>query len=338
MKTPTKHILTMTRLLSLGACLIVALTTVADARVHAFYWDSSTGMVDLGSLGDDSIANGINDSGQIVGYSYLADEGPIHMVMWTTTGGIVDLGSIDNTQSSIGNAINSAGDIVGSGIDANAKQVAFFWSSSTGYVSLGEVRANGYANGNDINDSDTITGSAFGPSQGFIWRPLHRFRQYLGTLPGGATSEGLGINNLGHITGTATLSTGARDAILWSKSGGMRDIGTVQEGVNTIGFGINDKDEVVGFTGGTERPFYWRDATGIRLLRTLGGPSAEAYAINNSGAIVGSCQTPANMFHATLWSSHKAIPQDLGTLPGGTTSVAKAINASGQVVGWADVL
>ena len=326
----------MTRLLLFSACLIVALTSVAEARVHAFYWDSNTGMVDLGTLGGDSLSLGINDSGQIVGYSYLTDQGPIHMVMWTTTGGIVDLGSIDNSGNSQGNAINSAGDIVGSGYDANSKQVAFFWSSSTGYISLGEVPANGVANGSDINDSDTIAGSAYGPGKGFVWRPLQLRRKYIGTLPGGATSQAFGINNLSHITGTAALPSGALDAFVWTRSDGMRDIGTVQEGVNTYGFAINDKDEVVGFTG-EELPFYWSDATGIRRLRTLGGINAEAYAINNSGEIVGSCQTPTNLFHATLWSSHNATPQDLGTLPGGSTSVAQAINASGQVVGWSEV-
>ena len=328
----------MTKLLSLTACLIVAFTSVAEARVHAFSWDSSTGMIDLGSLGGDSIANGINDSGQIVGFSYLADQSTIHMAMWTTTGGIVDLGSIDNSANSEATALNSAGDIVGQGYDANGEYVAFFWSSSTGYVSLGELPQNGFANGNDINDSDIIAGSGFGfQSQGFVWRPTFLRPRYIGTLPGGATSEALGINNHGHITGTAALPSGALDAFIWTKTGGMRDIGTVQEGRSTIGFAINDRDEVVGFTNGIELPFYWSDATGMRLLRSLGGQGTEVFGINNSGAIAGSSQTPANFFHATLWSSYLAPPQDLGTLPGGSTSVAKGINSSGQAVGWADL-
>ncbi len=117
----------------------------------------------------------------------------------------------------------------------------------------------------------------------------------------------------------------------------MRDIGAVQEGVTTFGVAINDRDEVVGFTDGIERPFYWSDSTGMRLLRSLGGQSTEVYAINDSGAIAGSSQIPANLFHAVLWSSYSATPQDLGTLPGGSTSVAKGINSSGQVVGWANV-
>ena len=327
----------MTKLLSLTACLIVAFTSVAEARVHAFSWDSSTGMIDLGSLGGDSIANGINDSGQIVGYSRLADQSTIHMVMWTATGGIVDLGSIDNSVYSEARAINSAGDIVGQGLDANGRQVAFFWSSSTGYVSLGEVPRHGYADGNDINDSDIIAGLGSGQSQGFVWRPTFLRPRYIGTLPGGTTSDAIGINNHSHITGAASFPSGALHAFIWTNTGGMRDIGAAQEGVDTFGTAINDRDEVVGFTNGIERPFYWSGATGMHLLRSLGGPSTEVYDINNSGAIAGSSETPANLFHATLWSSRRATPQDLGTLPGGSTSVAKGINSSGQVVGWADL-
>jgi probable HAF family extracellular repeat protein len=324
----------MTKLISLIACLPIAFTAVANATVHAFIWDSTTGMTDLGSLGGDSRALGINDSGQVVGYSYLPDSTG-HMVTWTRTGGIVDLGSIDNSGSSQGNAINSAGEIVGGGYDANLNYVAFLWSSSTGFVNLGEFY------GADINDSDTITGvrTVFPAYEhGLVWRSSFSHPLFIGTLPGGFQSEGVGINNLGHITGRATLPNGEWDAIFWNKTDGMRDIGNVlQQSYPTTGFGINDHDEVVGSGGSPLRPFYWRGSTGMVLMRTLGGTNGEAFAINNSGAIAGDSQTPSGLYHATLWSGHNAFPQDLGTLPGGTTSSAKAINASGQVVGWSDI-
>ncbi len=326
----------MIKQMSLIACLTIVLAVVAHATVHAFIWDSTTGMTDLGSLGGDSVALGINDSGQVVGYSYLADRSTVHMITWTKAGGLVDLGSIDNGTVSVGGAINSAGDIAGEGYNANGVQVIFFWSSSTGYVSLGEIP--GYGDGFGINDSDTITGVDYPPSQGIVWRPGFRRPLFLGTLPGGSQSEGQGINNLGHITGTATIATGAWDAFVWSKTGGMRDIGTVQQGVQTVGDAINDNDEVVGFGGIPLRAFYWRDSTGIVPMRGLGGTDAEAHAINNSGAIAGDCRTPSSVFHATLWSRHNAFPQDLGALPGGTIGVGNGINASGQVVGWSDVL
>ncbi len=328
----------MTKLFSLIACLLAALTTMAAARVHAFYWDSSTGMIDLGSLGGDSYATGINDSGQIVGYSFLADQSTLHLVMWATTGGIVDLGSLDDMGYSTGSAINSAGDIAGEGIAANGQQVAFFWSSSTGYVPLRELPRGGNSAAFGINNSDNIAGSAAGlQTQGFIWRTLPSRTQYIGTLPGGATSLARSINNSNHITGAADIPGGTLDAVVWTRDGGLRDIGTVVAGSSSYGFAINDRDEVVGFTNNTETPFYWSNATGIQHLRSLGGQNTELYGINNSGAIAGSSQLPANFFHATLWSSHRATPQDLGTLPGGTTSVAQGINNSGQIVGWSDL-
>jgi len=327
----------MIKQLSLIVCLTIALAAAANAENHAFIWDSTTGMTDLGALaGGGSVALGINDSGQVVGFSTLADKRTIHMVTWTTAGGIVDLGSIDNSTFSLGSAINSAGDIVGTGYDASGDQVSFLWSSSTGFVNLGGF------NGYDINDSDTITGVRYVfpvTAHGIVWRPSFSHPLFIGTLSGGLQSDGRGINNLGHITGKATLPNGEWDAFFWSKTDGLRDIGNVlQQSFATTGIGINDHDEVVGYGGSPERPFYWRGSTGMVLMRTLGGASgSEALAINNTGAIAGYCSTPSGTFHATLWSGHNAFPQDLGTLPGGTDSSANAINASGQVVGVADV-
>src|SRR5438067_416658 len=134
----------MIKQLSLIACLTGAFATLAHANSHAFIWDSTSGMTDLGSLGGYSVATGINDSGQIVGYSTLPDLNTLHVFTWTTTGGMVDLGSLDDSGYSWGTAINSAGNITGGGLNANGHQVAFFWSAATGYVSLGEIPRGGY--------------------------------------------------------------------------------------------------------------------------------------------------------------------------------------------------
>jgi len=330
----------MNKQLSLIGCLTIALTSAAYADVHAFIWESTTGMRDLGALGDTSIAFGINNSGEVVGFSYLPDGRTIHMVTWTTGGGITDLGSIDNSSFSQGLGINSAGNIVGVGYDANGTQVIFFWSASTGYVSLGEGPAsNGH--GNAINDGDVITGEIFkfpARSVGYVWQAPSGRRHNIGILAGGSQSTSLGINKWNHITGAATLPNGAFDAIVWTRDEGMRDIGTVQDGVTTTGVAINVHDEVVGYGGIPRLPFYWKGATGMILLRTLGGTSdSSANAINDNGVIAGYCSTSSGTSHATLWSGPRGIPQDLGTLPGGTYSIASGINDFGQVVGSADV-
>lgn len=68
-------------------------------------------------------------------------------------------------------------------------------------------------------------------------------------------------------------------------------------------------------------------------LGTLGGASSSAYAINNSGQVVGQAATSSGAKHAFLYSGGPMA--DLGTL-GGADSCATSINNGGQVVGNAD--
>ena len=67
----------------------------ADNVTRAFRWASSTGMVDLGTLGGgSSVAWGVNGNGSVVvGQSNTASNG-WHAFRWTSKGGMTDLGSI----------------------------------------------------------------------------------------------------------------------------------------------------------------------------------------------------------------------------------------------------
>src|SRR5438477_6589154 len=125
----------------LCACLTMALAPLASAQTkyHAFMWNGGIGMTDLGTLGGDtSYALGINDSGEVVGYSYLADNVTRHAFIWTASGGMVDLGTLPGGAWSEGQKINASGEICGEGLDANGRQVPFFWSASTGFISAPE--------------------------------------------------------------------------------------------------------------------------------------------------------------------------------------------------------
>jgi probable HAF family extracellular repeat protein len=64
-------------------------------------------------------------------------------------------------------------------------------------------------------------------------------------------------------------------------------------------------------------------------LGTLGGGFAFGFGINPRGQVVGFRSGPIG--GAYLWE--KGVVTDLGTLPGGRTSGARAINPAGQVVG-----
>jgi probable HAF family extracellular repeat protein len=67
-----------------------------------------------------SFATAINDSGAVVGWSYLADQYTQHAFVWTNSGGIQDLNSLIPSNSgwvlNFATAINASGEIVGNGI------------------------------------------------------------------------------------------------------------------------------------------------------------------------------------------------------------------------------
>ena len=65
-------------------------------------------------------------------------------------------------------------------------------------------------------------------------------------------------------------------------------------------------------------------------LGTLGGMSY-AIAINDRGQVIGYSDVGAGVWHAFLWE--KGTMVDLGTLPGTTFSIPRAINSQGQIIG-----
>ena len=322
------------------------LAPLANAqKYHAFIWNSSSGLTDLGTLGGDtSYALGINDSGEVVGYSYLADNVTRHAFTWTASGGMVDLGTLPGGTWSQGEKINASGEISGEALDSNGRQVPVFWSAGTGFVSLGETHTRDSRNyGYSINDSGVVTGQVYigAVVNAIYWRrggAVH----LLPPIPnGGLHMVGYDINNRDHVTGNGSWSDGRWEAFFWSRTRGTVGIGFVPDAYSTLGHGINDNDEVTGlatFIGSAVTTgFYWNSHTGIVLLQTLGGATGAGLDINLAGAIAGWSSNASEEIHAVLWSNYTSLPQDLGTLPGGTISYAYSINSSGQVVGFSTV-
>lgn len=111
-------------------------------------------------------------------------------------------------------------------------------------------------------------------------------------------------------------------------------------GAMTTPTGINNSGHVSGTSyGSSERAFIFQDGA-IIDLSARSQPAFQSYGkdINDAGQIVGSGfpDGAANAYGPTalLWSDSEV--RKLGTLPGGRTSSATAINSIGQVVGFSD--
>ncbi len=167
----------------------------------------------------------------------------------------------------------------------------------------------------------------------------------LGTLAGESSSRAEAINESGQVVGYSG-STG----FLW-QNGSMTDLGTLG-GSYSYAYDINDSGQVVGESDYPEGPdgngptkaFLWQNGRMTDLGSLLGPPDEEshAYAINNSGQVVGESKVYHPDFgypdHAFLYSN--GVMKDLGILgpsdsPG--YSVAYSINGTGEVVGEADL-
>jgi probable HAF family extracellular repeat protein len=136
---------------------VVGWSLTADGLQHAFRWHDGR-MTDLGTLPGafNSIANGVNDRGDVVGVS----DG--HAVLWRG-GTVVDLGGGSNSSAQ---AINNHGDIVGYG--GSGAQQPVRWHD--GQVTVLDA-AGGVANAvNERGDAAGWSSGADGHIHATVWR------------------------------------------------------------------------------------------------------------------------------------------------------------------------
>lgn len=177
--------------------VVVGLGWISAGTAHAVKWDSTGGMVDLGSIvvGRSSRANATNGNGSvIVGWQDEAN-GTRRGAKWADG---VETFILDNTGNMVGEASAVSAD--GNTIIGQAIPNPYVWNSTTGLTYITHPNAGSFFRGGATAvsaDGNTVIGyyrNFPGPTatgEGFIWTPTG------GRINLNAYATSLGINTLG---------------------------------------------------------------------------------------------------------------------------------------------
>lgn len=312
---------------------VVGIADNSSGRARGFFWSNgafqtiapdTSGDVGAGQQALDSRALAVNDSNQVVGYRdhWYASAGfnVNRAFRWTVGGTINNIANFANAYpfESIATGINNLGTVVGyangQGGWPNGSQSyqPFRWTQAAGTQSLGSLTGSSSSQcyGQDINSQANVCG--YGQNAQNNYRS---FRSNGATLidMGGfpnplifeppLESYGQAINDNNTVAGYYKLSSSRFKAFVKTASGAYEDLGLLP--------GSNVLDD-----------------------------SAQAWGINNSGEIVGSCEVGNANHRAFIYEYSRGSWEmnDLNSrIPAGTGWVlehAMDISNTGYIVGY----
>ena len=117
--------------------------------------------IDLGTLGGvGSVANAVNDHGQVVGASHVAGDAVSHAFSWTAAGGMVDLGTARRClePSALPSTIAGRSSATCYRNPNTARTHAFSWTAAGGMVDLGTLGGS-VSSRLTVNDHGQVVGA-----------------------------------------------------------------------------------------------------------------------------------------------------------------------------------
>jgi probable HAF family extracellular repeat protein len=250
---------------------------------------------------------------------------------------VTDIGTLGG-KDSVALSINDLGEVVGYSTTADGEVHAFRFFRDTIFdlSTLGGKESYAYVITNTgilLGDSKTSQGKLH-PFMGAPNSPLfdlgepHLF------------SSARGANNAGQVVGVREVTDEHgkhyKRAYLYTTHRTI-DLGTFG-GKESDAIAINDAAQIVGhfyteYHDGFRRAVLYHNGKVVEL-GTFGGNSSNGVAINAAGQVVGYADTSGGDKRAFLYARGRL--KNLGTLPGGTQSLAYDIDEQGRVVGASD--
>jgi probable HAF family extracellular repeat protein len=256
-----------------------------------------------------------------------------------TSSTIQDLGKLPGSVIIKAERINNRGQAVG--LSASQTFNATLWTAPGHAVNVSPPRGS-YSEALDINNNGVVLVTSGGIGGGnFVWAQGQGFRKL--PNPASASFTALALNDGLQVAGTLMKSAMEQQSVIWSQSGGFRNIGTLPGGSASEPKDINNLGQVAGNSNRDKGGLYslaaaphaylWSPGSG---MRDLGAPrgftNSSATAINDRGEVVG-YSTSYSAIVAWIWTSANGFRLVGSTSPTLHDEKALGISNAGQVVG-----